>query len=191
GSGLPTARNTHEVLHEITPEAAVVYVDIDPLVLVHGKAILADNPHTRVVTADIRRPREILEHEDVRALIDFDRPVCVMLCGILHHLLDEEDPHGIVEALRETVVPGSFFFITNFTRLGDAPESAELERVLLSQLGTGRVRTPEELTRFFDGLEILPPGLMPLPLWRPDTPVTDSTSTAVRFMTGGGVGCKP
>ncbi|MEV0703183.1 SAM-dependent methyltransferase [Saccharopolyspora sp. NPDC050389] len=139
----------------------------------------------RVATADIRRPREVLDHPDVRDLIDFDRPVCVMLCGILHHLLDEEDPNGIVDTLREAVVPGSFFFITNFTRLGDAPESAELERVLLSELGTGRVRTPAELARFFTGLELLTPGIVPLPLWRPDTPVTDATSIAARFMTGG------
>lgn len=185
GSGLPTARNTHEVAQEANPEARVVYVDIDPIVLAHGRAILANDANTRVATADIRRPGEVLDHPDVRELIDFERPVCVMLCGILHHLLDEEDPNGIVDALREAVAPGSFFFITNFTRLGDAPESAELERVLLSQLGTGRVRTPAELARFFTGLELLTPGIVPLPLWRPDTPVTDATSIAARFMTGG------
>ncbi|WP_067963901.1 SAM-dependent methyltransferase [Nocardiopsis trehalosi] len=185
GSGLPTARNTHEVAQEAAPGAKVVYVDIDPLVLVHGHAILADNPDTAVVTADIRRPREVLDHPDVRAHIDFDAPVCVMLVGILHHLLDEEDPNGIVATLRDAVAPGSYFFITNFTRLGDAPESVELEKVLLSQLGTGRVRTPEELEAFFDGLELLPPGIVPLPLWRPDGIVRDSGSIAARFMTGG------
>ncbi|MFC4561225.1 SAM-dependent methyltransferase [Nocardiopsis mangrovi] len=190
GSGLPTARNTHEVAQEVNPDAKVVYVDIDPLVLVHGHAILAENANTRVVTADIRNPQEILEHPDVTALIDFGKPVCVMLVGILHHLLDEENPGGIVETLRDAAVPGSYFFITNFTRLGDAPESAELEKVLLSQLGTGRVRTPEELETYFEGLELLSPGLVPLPLWRPDGIVRDSTSIAARFMTGG-VGRKP
>ncbi|MDA8370606.1 MAG: SAM-dependent methyltransferase [Nocardiopsaceae bacterium] len=185
GSGLPTARNTHEVVHEANPDAKVAYVDIDPLVLVHGHAILADNPNTQVVTADIRQPQKVLGHPDIRALIDFDQPVCVMLVGILHHLMDEEDPKGIIDTLRDAVPSGSFFFITNFTRLGDAPESVELERVLLSQLGTGRVRTPEELERFFDGLDILMPGLVPLPLWRPDRIVRDSTSVAARFMTGG------
>jgi hypothetical protein len=185
GSGLPTARNTHEVAQDANPDSRVVYVDIDPIVLAHGRAILADNPNTTVVTADLRRPREILDHPDIRALIDFDRPVCVMLCGILHHLLDEEDPQGIVRTLRDFVASGSYFFITNFTRLGDSPESAELERVLLSQLGTGRVRTPGELARFFDGLELLLPGNAPLPLWRPDEVVVDPTTVAVRFMTGG------
>ncbi|MFW5416989.1 SAM-dependent methyltransferase [Nocardiopsis sp. CNT-189] len=185
GSGLPTARNTHEVALEANPDARVVYVDIDPLVSAHGHAILADNPNTRVVTADLRDPRSVLDHAEVRKTIDLDRPVCVMLCGILHHILDEEDPNGIVAALREAVAPGSFFFITNFTRLGDAPESQELERVLLSQLGTGRVRTVEELQAYFDGLEMLPPGMVPLPLWRPDGIVADSTSVAARFMTGG------
>lgn len=185
GSGLPTARNTHEVAQEANPESHVVYVDIDPIVLAHGRAILANDDQTRVITADIREPQQVLTHPDTRALIDFDRPVCVILCGILHHLLDEEDPRGIVDTLREAVAPGSFFFITNFTRLGDAPESAELERVLLSQLGTGRVRTPRELAEFFTGLELLTPGIVPLPLWRPDEPVSDATSIAARFMTGG------
>jgi SAM-dependent methyltransferase len=185
GSGLPTARNTHEVAQEVSPKARVAYVDIDPIVLAHGRAILAENKETRVITADLRDPDSVLDHPDFRELIDLDRPVCVMLCGILHHLQDEEDPHGIVARLRDAVAPGSYFFITNFTRLGDTPESAELERVLLSQLGTGRVRDPQELARFFDGLDLLTPGLVPLPLWRPEEPVTDATSTAVRFMTGG------
>ncbi|ASR37290.1 SAM-dependent methyltransferase [Prauserella marina] len=185
GSGLPTARNTHEVAQEANPEAKVVYVDIDPIVLAHGRAILADNPNTKVVTADIRNPAEVLAHPDLRELLDFDQPVCVMLCGILHHLMDEEDPKGLVSALLDAVPSGSYFFITNFTRLSDSPESEELERVLLSQLGTGRVRTPAELAEFFDGMEILPPGIVPLPLWRPDELVTDATTIGVRFMTGG------
>ncbi|WP_017558499.1 SAM-dependent methyltransferase [Nocardiopsis baichengensis] len=185
GSGLPTARNTHEVAQEADPAARVVYVDIDPLVSAHGHALLAENAHTRVVTADIREPRTVIDHPEVRELIDFDRPVCVMLCGILHHILDEEDPDGIVAAFRDAAASGSYFFITNFTRLGDAPESVELERVLLSQLGTGRVRTPDELLGYFAGMELLAPGLVPLPLWRPDGIVKDSTSVAARFMTGG------
>jgi SAM-dependent methyltransferase len=189
GSGLPTACNTHEVAQEANPDAKVIYVDIDPIVLAHGRALLEDNDNTRVVTADLREPVGLLEHPDVRELIDFGTPVCVMLCGILHHLADDEDPRGIVEVLRDAVVPGSYFFITNFTRLSDSPESQKLERVLLSQLGTGRVRTPAELAEFFDGLEILPPGIVPLPLWRPEEIITDSTTVGVRFMTGG-VGMK-
>jgi SAM-dependent methyltransferase len=185
GSGLPTARNTHEVAQETNPDAKVVYVDIDPIVLAHGRAFLQNNANTRVVTADIRKPAEVLAHPEVREMIDFSKPVCVMLCGILHHLLDEEDPNGIVETLRESASSGSFFFITNFTRLGDSPESKKLERVLLSQLGTGRVRTPEELAKYFDELELLSPGIVPLPLWRPEEIITDSTTIGVRFMTGG------
>ncbi|WP_306316955.1 MULTISPECIES: SAM-dependent methyltransferase [unclassified Streptomyces] len=185
GSGLPTARNTHEVAQEAAPDARVVYVDVDPLVRVQGRALLRSDTNTRVVTADVRAPEQVLAHPEVRQLIDFGRPVCVMLVGILHHLLDEEDPGGIVAALRDAAPIGSYFFITNFTRLGDSPQSAELERVLLSQLGTGRVRTPAELAAFFDGLELLPPGIVPLPLWRPDTAVTDATTVGVRFMTGG------
>ncbi|RSM80621.1 SAM-dependent methyltransferase [Amycolatopsis sp. WAC 01375] len=185
GSGLPTVRNTHEVAQEVNPDAKVVYVDIDPIVLAHGRALLQDNANTKVVTADIRKPEEVIAHPDVREMIDFSKPVCVMLCGILHHILDEEDPNGIVAKLRDAVPSGSYFFITNFTRLSDSSESEELERVLLSQLGTGRVRTPGELEGFFDGLEILLPGIVPLALWRPDEVVTDATTIGVRFMTGG------
>ncbi|MEY7971744.1 SAM-dependent methyltransferase [Saccharomonospora xinjiangensis] len=185
GSGLPTVGNTHEIAQAANPDAKVVYVDIDPIVLAHGRALLEDNANTKVVTADIRKPRDVLEHPDVKALIDFGKPVCVMLVGILHHILDEEDPEGIVAALRDAVPSGSYFFITNFTRLGDSPESEELERVLLSQLGTGRVRTPTELARYFDGLDLLQPGIVPLPLWRPEEVITDATTIGVRFMTGG------
>lgn len=185
GSGLPMPYNTHQMAQEVRPEARVVYVDVDPIVLAHGRAILAKDANTRVVTADIREPRQVLEHPDTRALIDFDRPVCVLLCGVLHHLSDSDGPYGAVAALRDGVAPGSFFAITNFTRLSDMPASAELERVLLRRLGSGRVRTPEELRRFFDGLELLAPGLVPLPLWRPEEPVTDTDSAAVQFMTGG------
>lgn len=185
GSGLPTVRNTHEVVQEVNPDARVVYVDIDPIVLAHGRALLQDNANTKVVTADVRKPEEVIAHPDVQEMIDFSKPVCVMLCGILHHILDEEDPKGIVAKLRDAVPSGSYFFITNFTRLSDSSESEELERVLLSQLGTGRVRTPAELEAFFDGLEILLPGIVPLALWRPDEVVTDATTIGVRFMTGG------
>ncbi|MER7114520.1 SAM-dependent methyltransferase [Saccharomonospora azurea] len=185
GSGLPTVGNTHEVAQAANPDAKVVYVDIDPIVLAHGRALLEDNPNTKVVTADIRKPLDMLEHPEVTSLIDFDKPVCVMLVGILHHILDEEDPEGIVATLRNAVPSGSYFFITNFTRLSDTPESEELERVLLSQLGTGRVRTPAELARYFEGLDPLSPGIVPLPLWRPEEIITDATTVGVRFMTGG------
>ncbi|GAA3762771.1 hypothetical protein HDA32_005875 [Spinactinospora alkalitolerans] len=185
GSGLPTVKNTHEVAQETDPDARVVYVDIDPIVLAHGRAILADNPNTTVVTADIRDPRTLLENPEIRGFLDLGKPICVMLVGILHHILDEENPNGIVAALRDAVPSGSYFFITNFTRLSDEPASIDLEKQLLEQLGTGRVRTPAELERFFDGLDLLTPGIVPLPLWRPDRPITDATSTAVRFMTGG------
>ncbi|MEV4255391.1 SAM-dependent methyltransferase [Spirillospora sp. NPDC049652] len=185
GSGLPTVRNTHEVAQEAAPGARVVYVDIDPIVLAQGRRLLAGDAGTAVVTADIREPAELLDRPEIRALIDFERPVGVILAGILHHLGDEEEPGRILQVLRDAVPSGSFFFITNFTRLGDAPESVALEKQLLEQLGTGRVRTPAELAAFFDGLDILPPGLVPLPLWRPDVPVLDAGTVDVRFMTGG------
>ncbi len=107
GSGLPTVENTHHVAQRANPGSRVVYVDNDPMVLAHGRALLAENDGTAVVTSDLRDPA-------VKKLIDFDQPVGVMLVGILHHLHDDEDPRGIVEAYMAAVPSGSHLFITHF-----------------------------------------------------------------------------
>ncbi|MFI7702213.1 SAM-dependent methyltransferase [Nonomuraea sp. NPDC049480] len=183
GSGLPTVENTHHVAQRANPRARVVYVDNDPMVLAHGRALLAENANTGVVTSDLRDPAAILADPSVRELIDFDRPVGVMLVGILHHLHDDEDPKGIVEAYMEAVPPGSHLFITHFC--DSSEEARDAEKKFLALLGTGRFRTPEEITAFFDGYELLEPGVVPLPLWRPDGPVPQHLTVGQRLMYGG------
>ncbi|MFJ6838520.1 SAM-dependent methyltransferase [Streptomyces sp. NPDC091209] len=166
GSGLPTADNVHQVAQRHVPESRVVYVDIDPQVLVHGRALLEENDRTRVVEADVRDPEAVYNHPETRAMIDFERPVAVVFSAILHHVNDEEDPAGIVRFWRDRVPSGSYFFVSHF-RSGDNPETAEAERVLQQTFGRGRWRTDEQIAHLLDGLEILDPGVVPAPLWRP------------------------
>ncbi|WP_037868383.1 SAM-dependent methyltransferase [Streptomyces sp. NRRL S-813] len=168
GSGLPTADNVHQVAQRHAPESRVVYVDIDPQVLVHGRALLEENDRTRVVAADVRKPDDVRGHPDTVELIDFDRPVAVMFSAILHHVNDEEDPAAIVRYWREQVPSGSYFFVSHF-RSGNNPETVEAEGILQQTFGRGRWRTDAEIESLLDGLEILDPGIVPASLWRPDT----------------------
>ena len=169
GSGLPTARNTHEIAQELNPRALVAYVDNDPIVLTHGRAQLADDAATTVVTADVRHPDTILTSPAITAFLDFDRPVGLVLNGVIHHLNDDEDPYGVVTKLTSALAPGSYLQLTHFSAA--APAAAALERVLMQSIGSGRMRSRAEITAFFDGLDLVDPGVVFLPEWRPDRPV--------------------
>ncbi|MEW9551725.1 SAM-dependent methyltransferase [Nonomuraea sp. NPDC050783] len=173
GSGLPTQGNVHEIAQSVAPGARVVYVDHDPIVLVHGRALLAVDDTTTVVEADLLDPQAILHSPEVRRLIDFDRPVGLLMFGILHHLADDHDPGGITRRLMERLAPGSYLAISHFHNPGPAlPEVSQqaysAERIFNDTMGTGRWRFRDEILAYFDGLELLEPGLVPLPEWRPD-----------------------
>ncbi|MGW0808628.1 SAM-dependent methyltransferase [Nonomuraea sp. NPDC002799] len=183
GSGLPTVENTHQVAQRADPKARVVYVDNDPMVRAHGRALLAENERTAVVAADLRDPAAILADEVVGRLIDLGRPVGVLLVGILHHLHDDEDPRGIVEAYMAAVPSGSHLFITHFCASSQA--SRDAEKQYLALLGTGRFRTVAEITAFFDGFELVEPGVVPLPRWRPEEDVPEELTVGQRLMFGG------
>ncbi|WP_344829468.1 SAM-dependent methyltransferase [Actinocorallia longicatena] len=183
GSGLPTVENTHQAAQSVAPGSRVAYVDNDPIVLAHGKAILAENDRTAVVTADLRDPAGVLSDPEIRRLIDFGEPVGLMLVGILHHLHDDEDPQGIVDAYLAAIPSGSYVFITSFCN--SSPEAAAAEKQYLALLGTGRFRTPAEITAWFDGLDLLEPGVVPNPLWRPDRPVDTDLTVGQRLIYGG------
>lgn len=174
GSGLPTAGNVHEIAHAIDPQTRVVYVDNDPLVLAHGRALLADERRTTVITADIREPDAIFDDPTTREFIDFDKPYAVLAISVLHHLHDE-DAYEAAEALKARLAPGAYIMLANFVD-DDEPRAKELERAFLEGgLGTGRFRTWAELRRFNTGLELVDPGLVYANDWHPDrlTP-TDS-----------------
>lgn len=175
GSGIPAAENTHEVAQRIDPAARVVYVDKDPVVTVHAKALIGETATTHVIAGDAREPAAILDDPTVRDFIDFSQPVGVLLLSLLHHFTDAEDPGAIARTFRKAIGPGSHLAISHFCNPGPAnPAESEIavesERVFTQNFGTGRWRTPEEITGFFGDFRLLPPGLVPLALWRPDTP---------------------
>jgi S-adenosyl methyltransferase len=175
GSGLPTQGNTSEVAHSINPGAHVVYVDNDPMVYIHSKALLSDRKTVDIVKADIRNPVEILTDPTVLSLIDFGQPVGLLLLAVLHHITDAEDPSGIVARLRDAMPSGSFLAISSFRMPGpEVPElraaTLEGERLLEADLGSGRWRDDEEILSWFGDWEMQPPGLVALVDWRPQTP---------------------
>jgi S-adenosyl methyltransferase len=183
GSGLPTRGNVHEVAEELDPATQVLYVDNDPMVRVHGQALLACSPQTVFATADIREPDKILGHPRVAEFLASGRPVGLLLLAILHHLNDNEDPAGIVARLREPLPRGSHIVVSSFRMPGpehpeDAAKTAAVEKTFNEKLGTGRWRTNEEILAWFGDWELVEPGLVPLPEWRPDgqpPEVRDST----------------
>lgn len=168
GAGLPTAENTHSVVQRVDPDNRVVYVDYDPLVLVHARALLEGIGPTTVVQADIRDPQAILTHPDVTDVVDFTRPVCVLAVAVLHFLTDKEDPHAVVARLREAMAPGSYLVLSHITGDGttEADEVISIMRAAMADPPT--LRPHAEVLRLFDGFDLLDPGVVPVHLWRPD-----------------------
>jgi SAM-dependent methyltransferase len=186
GSGLPTANNVHQVAQRINPGARVAYVDNDPIVLAHGRAMLEENDNTKVVAADIRHPAQILDDPELLGLIELNRPVAVIASAILHHLLDEDDPIGVIRAFTAVTPPGSCLFVSHFRTLAD-PESAALEAVMLQAFGRGVWRTDEQIAGYFAGLQLVEPGIAACAQWRPDADPGELTSYQRLIAAGLGV----
>jgi hypothetical protein len=190
GTGLPSANNTHEVAQAIAPASRIVYVDNDPIVLAHARALLTSSPEgaTGYLDADARDTGKVLA--EAAQLLDFSEPVGVMLIAILHVIGDDDDPHQLVAKLMAAVPPGSYLVMTHVA--GDmqghaARATAAASR--LSQIMAQRVtpRSQAQVARFFDGLELIEPGIVPIQQWHPDS---DAEATA-RAAMWGGVGRKP
>jgi hypothetical protein len=162
--------NVHEIAQEAAPDARVVYVDIDPVAVAHSRQILAGNDAATAIQADLRRPADILGHPEVRAVLDFDRPVGLMLVAILHAIPDEDDPVGIVARLRDTLQPGSYLAASHATADRRPDEMDEITRMFKQTTTPTTTRTRAEVLRFFTGLDLVEPGLVWSPQWRPDSP---------------------
>ncbi|MFF3443908.1 SAM-dependent methyltransferase [Streptosporangium sp. NPDC002721] len=190
GSGLPTQGNVHQVAQEVDPAARVVYVDNDPMVMVHGRALLTTDDSTTVIQADARDPRSILENDRVRKFIDFSEPVGLLMLSILHHLHDNDDPAGVAATLRAPLVSGSFVAISHFCDPGAVHPAASqqaktAEKLFNENLGTGRWRTTDEITEYFGDFELVEPGLVPLPEWRAEPSVFDRNALLYHTYYGG------
>ncbi len=157
GAGLPTANNTHHAAQQANPRARVVYVDHDPIVLAHGRALISDSGQTSFLLADIRETDQILSSPETTRLIDTDLPVCVMLVSLLHCIPDDSDPFGMVRALMDRLAPGSCLISSHI--VSDDPAAAVWMTDKILSFGTpwGRVRSPEEASVVFEGLELASP----------------------------------
>ncbi len=168
GTGLPTRGNVHEIAHDTDPAARVVYVDNDPMVIVHANALLATQPTVSAVYSDLRFPRHLLAMLAVRSLLDLDEPLAVLMTAVLHFIEDHEDPWAIVDEFKSAMAPGSYLVLSHVTG-DDIGEDARRRAAEIYQSASapGVTRTHAQVARFFDGLDLLAPGLVSAADWRP------------------------
>jgi S-adenosyl methyltransferase len=192
GTGLPTTGSVHEVAQQIAPESRVVYVDNDPLVLAHARALLTSSPQGRTayIPADLRNPAAILDSPETREVIDFTQPVALMLVAILHFIQDEDRPAEIIKALVDALPPGSFLAASHLTGEHDRAAWATIERDYRQAGMSAQWRDSDEFARLaFTGLELIPPGVVLVSEWRRDTSGPRPAPIEVSFY--GGLARKP
>jgi hypothetical protein len=170
GSGIPTVGNVHEVAQRVAADTRVVYVDIDPVAVAHGRRILAADDRATAIEGDLRRPAEILADPDLRGLLDLTRPVGLLLVSVLHFVPDADDPYGSVAVLRDALAPGSYLTLSHGAVEGFDPAAlAVAEQVYRGTSGpTGGLRTRAQIAEFFGDFVPVDPGLVWLSQWHPD-----------------------
>jgi hypothetical protein len=185
GTGLPSQGHVHEVVGEINPGAHVVYVDYDPVVVAHGRALLTGSDSVTVVEADIREPDSLLASPDVTRLIDFAQPVAVLFVAVLHGIPDEADPAGIVRAVGERMSPGSYLIVSHLTSEGHPPELvAQKEAIFARSSAPVSYRGRDQIIRMFDGFDLVEPGLTAVTQWRGE-PLDEKLDAAGQWWLGG------
>jgi SAM-dependent methyltransferase len=189
GGGLPTQANVHELAQGVAPGARVVYVDIDPVVASHGRALLASGDQVGMVLGDLRDPASILQHPDTIRLLDLTRPLAVLCTSTLHFIGDETEPHEVIAQYRDRLAPGSYLAISHGTREEDPEgEGGKAEGVYRQASSQLHVRPLPQVLRFFDGFELVDPGLTWITEWRPEP---GTAPTGRQHSMRGGVGRKP
>ena len=188
GTGLPTLGNVHEIAQAANPAARVVYADYDPVVLLHANVLVEKAVTVAAVNADLRYPRDLLTSPAVRALIDFDEPVAVLLVAVLHFLEDSDNPWKIVDCIKDHMAPGSYLVVSHVTGDDLPPDARQHAREVYENASApGVTRAYDDIARFFDGLVMLAPGLVNVPAWRPDR-ITRTPHETLFFA---GIGRKP
>jgi hypothetical protein len=177
GSGIPTEGNVHEIAQEVAPDARVVYVDIDPVAVAEGLEILEHNEYATSIRGNLRDPEAILGHAEVARLIDFSRPVAVLLCAVLHFVAEDDDAYAAVGKLRSTLVPGSYLILSHATPNTEVPEAAKADEAdketAVGRMYTAQTMTPfrmrqrDEVANFFGDFDLVEPGLVWVTEWRP------------------------
>jgi hypothetical protein len=195
GTGIPTADNTHEVAQSMAPDARVVYVDNDPIVLVHARALLTSTPEGRTayIDADLRNPEQILADPELRNTLDLNQPIALMMIAVLHFIMDDRDnPYGVVHTLVDALPSGSYVAITNVTTdfMPEHIKAAALQAQASRQQGDIQFRSRDDFARFFDGLELVEPGIVSVHEWRArDEP--EPRRSAADVSVYGAIGRKP
>jgi SAM-dependent methyltransferase len=192
GSGIPTFGNVHEVAQTASPQARVVYVDNDPVAVAHSQAVLEGNDNAGIVAADLRKPHDIVNSPELTRLLDLDKPVALLLVAVLHFMVEEDDPWQAVAQLRDALAPGSLLVLTHASTEGSTVSSEvgdKVEAVYRRASSPLVMRTRVQVERFFDGFEMVEPGLVAMPDWRPDGPT--GQEDPIVYTGFAGVGRKP
>jgi hypothetical protein len=195
GTGMPTQGNVHEIAQSVDPDARVCYVDYDPVVVNHAIALLATNGNVAAIRGDILRPSDILADPELRKLIDFHEPVAILLVAILHFIDDSKSPYQLVDSLKSAMPSGGYLVLSHVTDDGiPADVSRDAQKIYRNASASITPRSHDEVVRFFDGLDLVDPGLVDASQWRPDIPSGELplASGALSHTLGyGGVGRKP
>jgi O-methyltransferase involved in polyketide biosynthesis len=178
GTGLPTRGSVHAIVEQSAPASRVVYVDYDPVVIDHAQALLAEHPNVIAINGDLRQPGLVLADPAIQRLIDFDQPVAILLVAILHFVKDEESPGQILSQLRNAMAPGSYLALSHVTSDGVPPAAIDRVRKLYEQAtAPGVPRNYADISALFDGLELIPPGVVNVASWRADWMATEPGRT--------------
>ncbi|MFE3205382.1 SAM-dependent methyltransferase [Embleya sp. NPDC059237] len=190
GTGIPTSPNVHEIAQGIAPETRVAYVDNDPIVLTHARALMSSTPEGRTcyVDADLRDIDSIIDAPQLREVLDLSKPVALSLVAIVHFVLDEDDPQGLVRRLMDELAPGSFLVLTVFTGDTDPVGVGGVGREYNARGIPLQIRDRKETLAFFDGYELLDPGVTLVHHWRPDPDAPEIRDTDIAMY--GGVAVK-
>ncbi|MGH3867366.1 MAG: SAM-dependent methyltransferase [Pseudonocardiaceae bacterium] len=170
GSGIPTEGNVHEVAQAASPQSRVVYVDVDPVAVAHSRAMLSGNPLAGIIQADLCDVAAIFDDPRARQLLDRDRPIGVLMVAVLHYVPDEANPTNIVARYREMMGPGSYLVASHATHEGRPDQAGPCTELYRRAGAPLTMRSRLEVEALFDGFDLVPPGAVFLPLWRPDSP---------------------
>jgi len=192
GSGIPTVGNVHEIAQQQCPGARVIYVDYEPVAYHHAQSLLADNPDADIIMADIRDPDTILHHPKTLELLDFDQPLGLLVVGVLLFIGPQDQPEQLIRTYRQKLAPGSYLAISHLADEHADPQLREQVAALVAAYQQANehvyVRTREQIATWFEGMDLLDPGICFLPDWRPDQYDTDDIARPLGY---GGVSRKP